>query len=83
MKKDYSTRLYQSIFPAYPSLLAAYQAAIWFGSSELSMATALGVFGNQLGVGLGFLVPPLLVPDPSTLNTTSHEETMAEMTKGW
>lgn len=59
----------------------AYQAAIWFGSRELSMATALGVFGNQLGVGLGFLVPPLLVPDPAAI--LDDKDIMEEMTKGW
>ena len=45
------------------------------------MATALGVFGNQLGVGLGFLVPPLLVPDPQ--NISDDHEKMEEMKKGW
>ena len=45
------------------------------------MATALGVFGNQLGVGLGFLVPPLLVPDPAAI--PEDKDIMEEMTKGW
>ena len=62
-------------------LSTAYQAAIWFGSRELAMATAMGVFGNQLGVGLGFLVPPQLVPDPQTISDDLDK--MEEMTKGW
>ncbi|VDL77907.1 unnamed protein product [Nippostrongylus brasiliensis] len=36
-------------------------AAVWFGSNEVSTACAAGVFGNQLGIAIGFLVPPLLV----------------------
>lgn len=36
-------------------------AAVWFPANELSSATAVGVFGNQLGVALGFVVPPVLV----------------------
>ena len=39
-------------------------AAIWFPSTEVSTATAIGVFGNQLGVAIGFVIPPLLVPGP-------------------
>ncbi|KHJ80576.1 hypothetical protein OESDEN_19748 [Oesophagostomum dentatum] len=36
-------------------------AAVWFGPNEVSTACAAGVFGNQLGIAVGFLVPPLLV----------------------
>lgn len=35
-------------------------AAVWFGSNEVSSATSFGVFGNQVGIALGFLLPPLL-----------------------
>ncbi|XP_050697471.1 feline leukemia virus subgroup C receptor-related protein 2-like isoform X1 [Eriocheir sinensis] len=37
-------------------------AAVWFGPTQVSTACAIGVFGNQLGVALGFLVPPAIVP---------------------
>ncbi|XP_022663791.1 feline leukemia virus subgroup C receptor-related protein 2-like isoform X2 [Varroa destructor] len=37
-------------------------ATVWFGSQEVSRACAAGVFGNQLGIALGFQVPTLLVP---------------------
>ncbi|XP_076313105.1 choline/ethanolamine transporter flvcr2a-like isoform X1 [Tachypleus tridentatus] len=37
-------------------------AAVWFGENEVSRACSVGVFGNQLGIALGFLLPPLLVP---------------------
>ncbi|KAE9421679.1 hypothetical protein Angca_003144 [Angiostrongylus cantonensis] len=36
-------------------------AAVWFGPDEVSTACAAGVFGNQLGIAVGFLVPPILV----------------------
>uniref|UniRef100_UPI00358E823F heme transporter FLVCR2-like isoform X2 n=1 Tax=Myxine glutinosa TaxID=7769 RepID=UPI00358E823F len=40
-------------------------AAVWFGPTEVSTACAIGVFGNQIGTAIGFLVPPLLVPNES------------------
>ncbi|OQV22451.1 Feline leukemia virus subgroup C receptor-related protein 1 [Hypsibius exemplaris] len=42
--------------------LPARLAAVWFGAGEVALATAIGCFGNQLGVALGFLLPPILVP---------------------
>ncbi|XP_052121526.1 uncharacterized MFS-type transporter C09D4.1 isoform X3 [Frankliniella occidentalis] len=36
-------------------------AAVWFGAKEVSFACAVGVFGNQLGIALGFLIPPAMV----------------------
>ena len=38
-------------------------AAVWFGPTQVSTACAMGVFGNQLGIALGFLLPPMIVPD--------------------
>ncbi|RWR99552.1 feline leukemia virus subgroup C receptor-related protein 2-like protein [Leptotrombidium deliense] len=35
-------------------------ASVWFAPNEVSRATAVGVFGNQLGIALGFVIPPLL-----------------------
>ncbi|XP_076638376.1 choline/ethanolamine transporter flvcr2a isoform X1 [Colletes latitarsis] len=43
-------------------------AAVWFGPDQVSSACSIGVFGNQLGIAIGFLFPPMLVPsseDPS------------------
>ncbi|CAL4131180.1 unnamed protein product, partial [Meganyctiphanes norvegica] len=37
-------------------------AAVWFGADQVSTACAVGVFGNQLGVATGFLLPPAIVP---------------------
>merc|ERR1712071_149497 len=36
-------------------------AAVWFGPEQVSSACSIGVFGNQLGVALGFLLPPMMV----------------------
>ncbi|XP_015786107.1 uncharacterized MFS-type transporter C09D4.1 [Tetranychus urticae] len=36
-------------------------AAVWFGEREVSTATSIGVFGNQLGICVGFFLPPLIV----------------------
>ncbi|KAL5010756.1 hypothetical protein ScPMuIL_013061 [Solemya velum] len=47
--------------------LPARLAAVWFGPNEVSTATAIGVFGNQVGVAVGFLLPPLLVPNSDNL----------------
>ena len=36
-------------------------AGLWFPASQISTATSLGVFGNQLGIALGFYVPTLFI----------------------
>ncbi|OTF82396.1 hypothetical protein BLA29_005505, partial [Euroglyphus maynei] len=46
-------------------------SATWFAADEVTIATAYGVFGNQIGVALGFLIPPLLMPKFSSLNKTN------------
>jgi FLVCR family feline leukemia virus subgroup C receptor-related protein len=38
-------------------------AAVWFGPAQVSTACSMGVFGNQLGIALGFLLPPIIVPN--------------------
>jgi FLVCR family feline leukemia virus subgroup C receptor-related protein len=35
-------------------------ATVWFGPKEVSSATSFGVFGNQLGIALGFIIPPII-----------------------
>ncbi|XP_003787107.1 feline leukemia virus subgroup C receptor-related protein 2 [Otolemur garnettii] len=40
-------------------------ASVWFGANEVSTACSMAVFGNQLGIALGFLIPPVLVPSIS------------------
>ncbi|CAG5132752.1 unnamed protein product [Candidula unifasciata] len=41
--------------------IPARLAAVWFGPNEVSTATSLGVFGNQVGIAAGFLLPPMMV----------------------
>ncbi|XP_028677275.1 feline leukemia virus subgroup C receptor-related protein 2-like isoform X1 [Erpetoichthys calabaricus] len=43
-------------------------ASVWFGAHEVSTACSIGVFGNQLGVALGFLIPPVLVPNEEDMD---------------
>ncbi|XP_066589928.1 heme transporter FLVCR2-like [Prorops nasuta] len=47
--------------------IPARLAAVWFGPDEVSSACSIGVFGNQLGIAIGFLIPPMLVPDSDDL----------------
>lgn len=47
-------------------------ASVWFGSQEVSTACSIGVFGNQLGIAIGFLVPPILVPNVQDLDELAH-----------
>lgn len=48
--------------------LPAKVAAVWFGPDQVSSACSIGVFGNQLGIALGFLLPPVLVENHPDLN---------------
>ncbi|XP_003747079.2 uncharacterized protein LOC100901275 [Galendromus occidentalis] len=43
-------------------------AAVWFSPDEISRACAVGVFGNQVGIALGFQIPTLLVPNVADLH---------------
>ncbi|CAH1958086.1 unnamed protein product [Acanthoscelides obtectus] len=38
-------------------------ASTWFKPSELSTACSLGTLGTQLGIALGFMLPPIIVPN--------------------
>lgn len=41
-------------------------AAVWFGPNQVSSACSIGVFGNQLGIAVGFLLPPMIVSGQGT-----------------
>ena len=43
--------------------IPAELAATWFPSTYVSRACAIGVFGNQVGNALGFVIPPNVVRD--------------------
>ncbi|XP_055086951.1 feline leukemia virus subgroup C receptor-related protein 2 isoform X3 [Periophthalmus magnuspinnatus] len=47
-------------------------ASLWFGQQEVSTACSIGVLGNQLGVAIGFLVPPVLVPNVEDKDELAH-----------
>ncbi|KFV60194.1 hypothetical protein N328_12274, partial [Gavia stellata] len=58
-------------------------ASVWFGSHEVSTACSIAVFGNQLGIAVGFLVPPVLVPNVEDVETLAyHISIMFFMTAG-
>ncbi|KAG8312594.1 hypothetical protein J6590_020514 [Homalodisca vitripennis] len=44
-------------------------AATWFGPNEVSSACSIGVFGNQLGIAIGFLIPPILVKNSEVMES--------------
>jgi len=43
--------------------IPAQLAATWFPPTQMSTATSIGVFGNQLGIALGFVLPAVVVQD--------------------
>ncbi|KAK3563779.1 hypothetical protein QTP86_034504 [Hemibagrus guttatus] len=52
--------------------MPSHIAAVWFGPEEVSTACSIGVFGNQLGIAIGFLVPPILVPNVDDMDKLAH-----------
>ncbi|XP_054617543.1 feline leukemia virus subgroup C receptor-related protein 2 isoform X1 [Dunckerocampus dactyliophorus] len=52
--------------------IPSYIASVWFGEEEVSTACSIGVLGNQLGIAIGFLVPPILVPNVDNVDELAH-----------
>ncbi|XP_078798682.1 choline/ethanolamine transporter flvcr2b isoform X6 [Oryzias latipes] len=52
--------------------IPSYLASVWFGEEEVSTACSIGVLGNQLGCAIGFLLPPILVPNVDDLDELAH-----------
>jgi len=50
-----------AIGQAFTLGIPARLSALWFGPTEIATATSIGVFGNQLGSAIGFLIPPSVV----------------------
>lgn len=48
-------------------------AAVWFGADQVSSACSIGVFGNQLGVAIGFFLPPMLVRAQGTIPEIAND----------
>ena len=41
-------------------------ASVWFPDNQVSLATGFGIFGNQCGIALGFLIPQALLDQLET-----------------
>ncbi|XP_023126571.3 feline leukemia virus subgroup C receptor-related protein 2 isoform X2 [Amphiprion ocellaris] len=52
--------------------IPSYLASVWFGEEEVSTACSIGVLGNQLGCAIGFLLPPILVPNVDDMDELAH-----------
>ncbi|XP_067338160.1 heme transporter FLVCR2 isoform X2 [Channa argus] len=52
--------------------IPSHLASVWFGEKEASTACSIGVLGNQLGIAIGFLVPPILVPNVDDMDELAH-----------
>ncbi|XP_017266830.1 feline leukemia virus subgroup C receptor-related protein 2 isoform X3 [Kryptolebias marmoratus] len=63
-----ASSLAQIFILGMPSILAS----TWFGADEVSTACSIGVFGNQLGIAIGFLVPPILVPNVDDMDELAY-----------
>ncbi|XP_069675411.1 choline/ethanolamine transporter flvcr2a-like [Periplaneta americana] len=48
-------------------------AAVWFGPKQVSTACSLGVIGNQVGVAVGFLIPPAVVGNHENLEDIGND----------
>lgn len=53
--------------------LPARVAAVWFGPNQVSSACSIGVFGNQLGVAVGFVLPSILVKNHDDLELVGDD----------
>ncbi|XP_039992693.1 feline leukemia virus subgroup C receptor-related protein 2 isoform X5 [Xiphias gladius] len=68
MLGQFASSLAQVFILGMPSRLAS----VWFGADEVSTACSIGVFGNQMGIAIGFLVPPILVPNVDDMNELAY-----------
>ncbi|RLU24566.1 hypothetical protein DMN91_002655 [Ooceraea biroi] len=48
-------------------------AAQWFPANQLSTATSLGIFGNELGIALGFFLTPIIVKNHENLDDIGND----------
>ncbi|XP_072313888.1 choline/ethanolamine transporter flvcr2a [Eucyclogobius newberryi] len=61
-----------SVATVYLLGLPSRLASSWFGQQEVSTACSIGVMGNQLGSAIGFLVPPMFVPNIEDKDELAH-----------
>lgn len=57
-------------------------ASVWFPDDQVSLATACGVFGNQFGIALGFVVPSLVIGANEMDSLVSIEESLFNLFLG-
>ncbi|XP_076762757.1 choline/ethanolamine transporter flvcr2a isoform X2 [Xylocopa sonorina] len=57
-----------AVSQAFVLSVPARLAAVWFGPDQVSSACSIGVFGNQLGIAIGFLFPPMLVQNSEDIS---------------
>ncbi|TKS86475.1 Feline leukemia virus subgroup C receptor-related protein 2 [Collichthys lucidus] len=57
-----------SVATVYNLGIPSRLASLWFGQQEVSTACSIGVLGNQMGIAIGFLIPPILVPNVDDIN---------------
>lgn len=55
-----------SISEQFIFCIPARIASVWFPDHQVSLATGFGIFGNQCGIALGFLVPQALLAGMET-----------------
>ncbi|XP_028993847.1 feline leukemia virus subgroup C receptor-related protein 2 isoform X2 [Betta splendens] len=68
MVGQFASSLAQVFILGMPSRLAS----VWFGADEVSTACSIGVFGNQMGIAIGFLLPPILVPNVDDIEELAY-----------
>uniref|UniRef100_G3P8S8 Major facilitator superfamily (MFS) profile domain-containing protein n=1 Tax=Gasterosteus aculeatus aculeatus TaxID=481459 RepID=G3P8S8_GASAC len=61
-----------SVATAFVLGIPSHLASVWFGENEASTACSIGVVGHQLGIAIGFLVPPILVPNVDDMEELAH-----------
>lgn len=47
-------------------------ASVWFPDDQVSLANACGVFGNQFGIALGFIIPQLIIGDDNSIANNQY-----------
>lgn len=57
-------------------------ASVWFPDEQVALANALGVFGNQLGIALGFVVPQLALGQSDDVASSDYKLANIESSLG-
>mmetsp|Transcript_21306 Transcript_21306/g.52144 ORF Transcript_21306/g.52144 Transcript_21306/m.52144 type:complete len:515 (-) Transcript_21306:186-1730(-) len=65
-----------------PFLMACFTLvpANWFPESERGIATSIGVLANQMGMVVGYLIPPLIISETEDNETLKKQMTVCHIT---